>query len=124
MNNSNISSKNRSLLKNSNTSHDLFISKTKLNKHYTSVSLKNNKSLHQSTTRLIDDESLIQNNKSIRPGSAMTNSQHVNKVAKSLVFNFRSNHENLTEDQKISRKEKAYKTFLHTKNQFEIENKL
>jgi len=54
----------------------------------------------------------------------MTNSQHVNKVAKSLVFNFRSNHENLTEDQKISRKEKAYKTFLHTKNQFEIENKL
>jgi len=60
MNNSNISSKNRSsLLKNSNTSHDLFISKTKLNKHYTSVSLKNNKSLHQSTTRLIDDESLF-----------------------------------------------------------------
>lgn len=59
---------------------------------------------------------------SIRPGSAMTTAQ-INNNAKSLVFNFKSNNSNLTEDQKISRKEKAYKTFLHTKNQLEIENK-
>jgi len=66
--------------------------------------LKNNKSV--STTRLFDNESLNLT-KSMRPGSAMTNSQNVNKVTKSLVFNFKSNNSNLTEDQKISRKEKA-----------------
>lgn len=121
MNNSTLTSKaNSSILKNSNTSHDLFINKTKLNRHQTSVSLKNNKSI--STTRLFDNESLNLT-KSMRPGSAMTNSQNVNKVTKGLVFNFKSNNSNLTEDQKISRKEKAYKSFLHTKNQLEIENK-
>jgi len=39
------------------------------------------------------------------------------------VFNFKSNNTNLTEDQKISRKEKAYRSYIHTKNQLEIENK-
>lgn len=59
--------------------------------------------------------------KKTRPGSAMTN--NMSKAAKSNVFNFKSNNSNLTEDQIISRKQKAYKSYLHTKNQLEIENK-
>jgi len=68
---------NNSILKNSSTSHDLFIKKTKLHRQYTDISIKN-KSNSQSSSKLLHDSECLfynNNNKSLRPGSAMTTSQ-------------------------------------------------